>query len=294
MARLFDLIVMVDWSAASYPGPRTETADQIWIAWGSPQKRPSPCYCRTRHDAFGHLLGLLTECGGNALVGFDFPHSYPKGSGLGGGRKLAAHLASLIDDRPDNRNNRFEVARRLNRELGNPPGPFWMVPAKEADRTLPTKRPRLRGDHFDGADFGEYRTVDRFLRERREYPQSTWKLGGAGSVGSQTLLGLPVMHRLLTAPELAHRSHIWPFETNWDEWLDGIIHAEIWPSLRRFSPERQPHKIKDARQVAAVRDTLLEADRRGKLRGWFARPSRLSAVENLGCLAEEGWILGVQ
>jgi len=294
VARLFDLIVMVDWSAASRPGPRTESADQIWIAWGSPRKKPHPRYCRTRQDAFEHLLGLLTECAGDALVGFDFPHSYPKGSGLGGGRSLAAHLASLVEDRPDNRNNRFDVARRLNRELGQPPGPFWMAPAKEADETLPMKRPNLRDGRFEGKAFGEYRAVDRHLRERAEYPQSAWKLCGAGSVGSQTLVGLPVVHRLLTAPALARHARVWPFETKWDERLEGIVHAEIWPSLKRFSPEKQLHKIKDARQVAAERDALLEEDRRGRLRGWFARPSRLSAVENLACLAEEGWILGVQ
>ena len=293
MPRLFDLVVMVDWSAASRPGPRVETKDQIWIAWGSPRSRPAPLYCRTRQDAFEHLRRLLERCRGSAVVGFDFPHSYPAGSGLGGGRKLAARLASLIDDRPDNGNNRFDVARRLNREMGKPPGPFWMVPAKAADKVLPMKRPKLRDERFEGRVFGEYRAIDRYLRAQGEYPQSAWKLCGAGSVGSQTLLGLPVIHRLLTTPALAGRSRVWPFETGWDARLDGIIHTEIWPSLKRFAPDRQPYKIKDARQVAAVRDALLEEDCRGRLRGWFKQPRHLSPVENRICLRDEGWIFGV-
>jgi hypothetical protein len=248
VARLFDLVIMVDWSAASRPGPPRETKDQIWLAWGTARTRPRPRYCRTRSEAFDALAELLGKCGRTALVGFDFPNAYPAGSGLGGGRVLAKRLARLIEDGPDNRNNRFAVARKLNRSLGRAPGPFWMCPAKEADRTLTVKRPA-----FGERPFREYRVVEERLRGQRKYPHSVWQLGGAGSVGSQTLMGLPVVHRLLTLPALARRSRLWPFETGWDARLGGIVHAEIWPSL--FALDGQRHPIKDARQVAAVRDS---------------------------------------
>jgi hypothetical protein len=291
MPGLFDLVVMVDWSAASRPGPPRERKDQIWFAWGTARKRPEPIYCRTRQEAFERLHELLARCDGRALIGFDFPNAYPLGSGLGGGRPAAARMAALVEDGPDNRNNRFEVARGLNLALGQPPGPFWMAPAAAVDRVLPLKRPS-----FEGRPFGEYRIVERRLRERKRYPHSVWKLCGAGSVGSQALLGLAVVHRLLTEPALARRSRIWPFETRWDARLDRrapdeIWHAEIWPSL--FSLDGQRHPIKDARQVAAVRDALLAADRRGALRALLARPAGLGAADNRVCLREEGWILGV-
>ena len=287
MARLFDLVVMVDWSAASKPGPRRESKDQIWFAWGAPGHRPAPVYCRTRDEAFERLRDLLARHAGNVLIGFDFPNGYPTGSGLGGGRKVAARLAAIVVDGLDNRSNRFVVARKLNRALGHPPGPFWMCPATEAGPTLTVTRPP-----FHGRAFGEYRIVDRRLRARRKYPQSVWKLCGAGAVGSQCLLGLAVVDRLLTTPALAARSRVWPFETGWDAKLGGIIHAEIWPSL--FALDGQRHPIKDARQVAAVRDALIATDRRGALRAWFARPEGLSEAENRICLEEEGWILGVR
>ncbi|HKO07195.1 MAG TPA: hypothetical protein VJ487_05725 [Alphaproteobacteria bacterium] len=277
---------MVDWSAASRPGPPRETKDQIWLAWGTALRRFPPRYCRTREEAFETLAELLAGRRGPALVGFDFPNAYPAGSGLGGGRETAQRLAALVEDAPDNRNNRFEVARRLNRELGKLPGPFWMCPAKAADHALTVVRPS-----FEGRGFCEYRLVERRLRARGKYPHSVWKLGGAGSVGSQALMGLPVVHRLLNLPSLAPNSRIWPFETGWDAALDGIVHAEIWPSL--FRCDDQPYTIKDARQVAAVRDALLAADRDGCLRALFARPGGLSERENDMCLAEEGWILGV-
>ena len=278
---------MVDWSAAAKPGPPRESKDQIWLAWGTPRERPAPVYCRTRQEAFDCLHDLLARCIGNAFIGFDFPNAYPAGSGLGGGRIAAARLAALVEDAPDNRNNRFEVARQLNRALGRPPGPFWMCPANEAGSNLTMKRPP-----FGDRPFAEYRVVERRLRAQRKYPHPVWKLCGAGSVGSQALLGLPVVHRLLTASALAARSCVWPFETNWDERLDGVIHAEIWPSL--FPLDGQRHPVKDARQVAAVRDALLAEDRRGRLTGWFARPPGLSDAENRICLEEEGWILGAR
>ena len=287
MARLFDLVVMVDWSAAGKPGPRRESKDQIWLACGAPRQRSAPVYCRTRHEAFERLHDLLASHDGNALIGFDFPHGYPHGSRLGGGRKAAAHLAALVEDAPDNRNNRFAVARKLNRALGKPPGPFWMCPADEAGPTLTVTRPP-----FADRPFAEYRIVERRLRAQRKYPHSVWKLCGAGSVGSQALLGLPVVHRLLTAPALAPRSRVWPFETGWDARLGGIVHAEIWPSL--FPLDGQRHPIKDARQVAAVRDALLEEDRRSRLSRWFARPQCLGRSNARICLEEEGWILGVR
>jgi len=284
--RLFDLVVMVDWSAASRPGPPRPRKDQIWIGWGTRRTRPAPRYCRTRQAAAAFLEELLASERGSALIGFDFPNAYPQGSGLGGGRALAARLAASIEDGPDNSNNRFEVARALNRKLGRPPGPFWMCPAALADDALTLKRPpeRERG-------FSQFRIVERRLRARRIFPHSVWQLGGAGSVGGQTLMGMPVVHRLLTAPRLAQRSRLWPFETEWDARLEGIVHAEVWPSL--FPSEDQPYEIKDARQVVAVRDALLAADRKGSLRAHFARPADLSERESRICLEEEGWILGV-
>ncbi|MFI4988019.1 MAG: hypothetical protein ACHQF3_11315 [Alphaproteobacteria bacterium] len=277
---------MVDWSAANGPGPPRPTKDQIWIAWGTPRRRPEPLYCRTRREARAHLESLLARCRGSALVGFDFPHAYPLGSGLGGGRKAAGLFAALVADGADNRSNRFDVARRLNRALGTPPGPFWMCPARQADGALTVTRPP-----FEGRAFSEYRLVEQRLHAQKKYPQSVWKLCGAGSVGSQALLGLPIVHHLLTAPALESRSRVWPFETEWDARLDGIVHAEIWPSL--FPHKDQPHLIKDARQVMAVRDALLAADRKGYLRAYLARPAGLSATESRVCLREEGWILGV-
>ena len=280
----FHLIAIVDWSAAATPGPKRPCADRCWIAWGTPDARPEPAYFRTRAEVTGSLRELLAGVRGTALVGWDFPHGFPQGSGFGGGRNAAARLSELVLDAPDGTNNRFEVAARLNRMLGRAPGPFWGCPADRATRDLSDRRCA-----FAGRGFAEWRLADDLLRRRGTGIQSVWKLYTRGSVGSQTLLGLPAIHRLLSDPALAGRSRLWPFETGWDRELSGIVHAELWPSLADH--RAQPYAIKDARQVAAARDWALDLDAGGQLSVWFGRPEGLSDAESAACLGEEGWIL---
>jgi len=61
---------------------------------------------------------------------------------------------------------------------------------------------------FEGRAFSEHRLVEKRRHAQKKYPQSVWQLCGAGSVGSQALLGPPIMHHLLTAPALASRSRV--------------------------------------------------------------------------------------
>jgi hypothetical protein len=263
---------------------------------------------------------LLVDRGGSALVCFDFPYGFPRSSGpfadlapaftkpasagegrspkargsgpqagLGGGRRAAAFLHERIRDRQDGSNNRFEAAAALNATLNDGrPGPFWGCPESRASPTLTRT---LRGLEIDRLRFPEYRIVEERLRERGRHVQSVWKLAYPGSVGSQTLLGLPAVHGLLSEPALARRSLVWPFETGWGERLTGVVHAEIWPSLRDSSA--QPHGIKDARQVMELREWACEEDARSCLRRWFARPEGLTNAQAEACQREEGWILGV-
>ncbi len=261
-----DLIIAVDWSAASQPKPRKPSPDACWLAWGvrddPPGRRPPPEYFRTRSACEARLRDLVTAHRGPALVGFDFPLGYPLArdgsSVLPVGRDLCRFLADRITDDDANRNNRFAVAADLNRAIaarfGEPHGPFWGCPANRSfagDALLPTKRVM--------AGVPEERAVERHVRATRRLAiQSPWKLYTTGSVGGQALLGLPAVHRLLDT--LGSRGVLWPFETaaHAPEITDAVIIAEIWPSL--FDAGRVDHPIKDARQVVATRDALLNTE----------------------------------
>ena len=282
-ARHFARVIVVDWSAASTLGPARPTHDRCWLAWGDARQRPAPEYFRGRLEAEQRLAALIAECDGPVLVGFDFPFGYPAGAGLGGGRRLAKRLAELIEDAADGSNNRFAVAARLNAELDMTPGPFWGCPSAAASQFLRPTKPS-----YDNRPFNERRLADGRLAHRKIMP--VWQLLGRGAVGGQMLLGLPMLHRLALHPIFGQRVKFWPFETGWDSDLTGVVLAEMWPSLNDH--RSQPHLIKDARQVAATRDWLLDADAAARLQTCFAQPDDLTKAALRRCQHEEGWIVG--
>ena len=229
------------------------------------------------------------RCPGPALVGFDFVFGYPAGCGLPAGRALCERLAALITDEADGRNNRFAVAGLLNREIqaacgARFRGPFWGHPPGRRFPHLSPTRPRPFPDRY----VSDGRLAERRLAARRI--QSPWKLFTRASVGSQTLMGLPAVNRLLTYPALAPRVCLWPFETEWERAIgrDAIVIAEMWPSL--VDCRDQPYPIKDARQVAAARDWAL--DQPHALAQSLARPHDLTDEEERACREVEGWIVG--
>ena len=220
-----------------------------------------PEYFRTRASCVGRAIELLRAHDGPAVVGFDFPMGYPSLPGGGRvmpeGRTLAAMLAERIEDRDDDRNNRFEVAAALNVEiasgLGSTQGPFWGCTIDQPRGLL-----RTRPDPFP---VPEYRPCEIELRAAGYRPQSAWKLAYPASVGSQTLTGMARVHEMLTHRDLGPRCWIWPFEAP-PARSDAIAIAEVWPGLSPFdAPEyTRVSEIRDARQVLATRDSLRAID----------------------------------
>ena len=271
-----DLFIAVDWSARSQPSPKRASPDACWLAWGTADDAPPPEYFRTRAACEARIAELIRAHTGPALIGFDFPFGYPRAHDnttvLPEGRALLGFLAAHITDDADNRNNRFEVAAQLNAEIAKrfaePHGPFWGCPVNFHDERLwPTKRPVRT--------IPEFRAVERHVRATTKLAiQSAWKLYTTGSVGSQALLGLPAVGRLLAVA--GDRGRLWPFESINRE--DAVAFAEIWPSLTPCA--HIEHDIKDARQVTAVRDA------------WVTAPPPLTVNDNAA--QAEGWILGVR
>lgn len=280
MTSPFDLVIACDWSAAKGRKPEPGE-DRCWLAWRTRDNAaPDPEYMPTRLEAEARIRELLGKhATARALIGFDFAIGYPLADNgqpvLPVGRALCAMLSTRITDDPSGVNNRYEVAEQLNaairEQTGAPHGPFWGRPmemkhlaALPLGREKPTGVPQFRAAEEATRDSGGGR------------PQSPWKLAGIGSVGSQSLMGLPTVHRLLTDTVLAPRAHLWPFEPAPDR-ADAITIAEIYPSL--FPQVAPRHWYKDARQVADSRDAL------------WALPNLDQPPHERA--ATEGWILGV-
>jgi hypothetical protein len=301
---LFDCIVVVDWSASAVPRLR---ADSVWShVLDVPTGRGDTINHPTRQAAADHVREVLVGNPGRVLVGCDFSYGYPVGFASATGlvdpsspgrpawRVTWDHLTAAILDGPDNANNRFAVAASLNAGIGEGPGPFWgTTSVRHVAPTLSrTKAPGFPHVGRTGV-LAEHRTAERRLRADGAHPSSTWQLAGIGSVGSQSLTGIPVVARWRDDPALADRSVVWPFETGItaDPTLgrdDTIVHAEVWPSSIAVDLTR--HDVKDAAQVICLAEHLAALDAAGLLGRCFAPP--LTDDELAAVLDEEGWIVG--
>ena len=302
MSRLFDAYIMVDWSAASKPVTRKNS---IWIGILAKDARLKFQYqsanIDTRLKARTFLEGIiakLTGRGDRVLIGFDFSLGYPAGTASALGldvsdqtpwQAMHAHLASKMKDKPDNSNPRYAIAAGMNYAISKGPYPFWGAPARDVVSTLSGTKP-----DFDGQPLPEYRLVEKHLRDAKlGQPKSVWQLAYTGSVGSQSLTGIPHVHALRQAlPE----SRIWPFEFEdgemTEETLEGvkIVFAEIYPSLVPLKAEKG--ETPDAAQVRQIAHHYSDLDGKGVLGRRISTNNSLDEGKISQIQAEEGWILG--
>ncbi len=292
MARLFDAYVMVDWSAAGRP---RQGRDSIWYAVlandGSAPRLMALENPPTRDRATADLSALfatLLDAGKRVLAGFDFPFGFPAGTAAKLGfaglpwRHMWQALSDGLEDAPDNRNNRFDLAERLNERLSGEAFPFWGNVREENRRWL-----RRRGRRPHGpADLRERRLCDVRLRST----QPVWKLAGVGAAGSQALTGIPRVWQMRRDPRLARKAHIWPFETGlrFDP-RPQLLLAETYPS--QVAAPAIPEKPKDAAQVVAIARHFATLDDAGRLETLFGGGA-LNGEERRCVEREEGWILG--
>lgn len=235
----FDTFIMVDWSGGNGFSD-TPRADAIWVCVGRDGETQDPIYMKNRKVAEAWLRDVIAAelgLGRRVMIGFDFPFGYPAGFGaaLTGSEDpfaLWQWFAERIEDAPTS-NNRFDLAGQINRRFGGK-GPFWANALRRDIEGLP----RRKDDYVN--PFPERRAAE----DAAKGAFTCWQMAGAGAVGSQVMMGLPVLQRL--RQDFEGRVSVWPFEP-----LDApVAFVEIWPSLSVVaSPEGW---IKDAWQVREV------------------------------------------
>ena len=264
--RPFDTFVFCDWSASSTP---RSGRDSLWLCRAQKRSREvvNP---RTRGEAEARLAGWLeagARRGERILVGYDFPLGLPAISyaalGFRDWRGYWCYLARELRDGPRNENNRFDVALALNARAGQ--GPFWGAPARA--QLTSTKPPA-------DARFPDFREVEHVLRAKRRRPFSVWQLLGNGSVGSQSMVGIPMIQRLRQRPLLRACTSVWPFEDHDTQ----IVHAEAGPITIDVDLSRHP--VRDAAQMLSLAAWAKRAD----VDGYLSATPRIAR--------REGWVLG--
>ncbi len=291
----FDYFFAVDWSARNRPSPVKPSKDAIWVGEASARGRTSTTYFRTRHACAAYLeQKLLRLRRKRVFVGWDFSFGYPKGLAKAlhlpdkpAWRAIWDHLSELVEDDANNRNNRFSVGAMLNERILAPSGPFWGVPVGQSGIFLGSKR-----------DF-DYPVPTRKgpLQERRAVEklnlrmQPAWKLAYTGSVGSQSLLGIPYVRALRDHEKLRENSHVWPFEEPGADAGAGIVHAEIYPGL--LTLPRRSGSILDQEQVRAYVAWLQAHQREDTLTPLLDRPWGPGEKLHKRVTRHEGWVVGL-
>ncbi|BCH54626.1 hypothetical protein RvVAR031_22360 [Agrobacterium vitis] len=309
---LFDRILIVDWSGAAKP---VTGKNSIWaclvdcgeagpeIVWL--ENFPTRAAFMAR---FEDVVSDALAAGKRLLAGFDFAFGYPRGTaelvtGAADWQSLWRAIAREVEDGADNANNRFALAARWNRDYFAREPRFWGRPQALDLDGLPATKPVAP----TSAPF-TMRLSERHARGAK----SVWQLAYAGSVGSQSLLGIARLSRFLDGHPNRDKIAVWPFETGFTAGhaekrdgafgrLDGhpgsssgghhVVLAEIYPSL--FSLGDHENEVKDAAQVRRVAVAFAGFDTAGMLGRLFERPHMLSDEEIDVTTQEEGWVLGI-
>lgn len=274
----FDTVLAVDWSAAKRK-PQRASKDAIWLGVARSGTAEQQIYCRSRQEAEVWISRFLEDekaAGRRVLAAFDFPFGYPRGfarriTGSDDPFALWQWLEERIEDADDGSNNRFDVASEINR-LFSGAGPFWGKPDAARWPDIPYRKAGITYE-----DLAERRSADLAAKAA----SSCFQLFFNPTVGSQVLMGLPVLQRL----RLLHGAAVWPFEK---VETAQIVFAEVWPGLiepavKAAMAVAGPEEIRDRVQMRLLSQAL----------------SRLPAEELAGMLAaapedaqEEAWILG--
>jgi hypothetical protein len=301
VARLFDAYIIADWTAAE---GKKLGENSVWIGVAKRDVRfrlyTETHNVATRAEGEAMIKTLLADHakrGDRVLLGLDFSFGYPVGTAARLGLKetpawsaVWKFVASNVVDKPDNTNNRYQVAAKMNRLMTDDAWPMWGAPAKQTQRWLTaTKPPQGTGD------IPEFRATELAVRKGKLQPKSNWQMHGAGAVGGQTLVGIPMVRRLLE--HLGPSAAVWPFGTGWRA-LDAadveplsVLLAEVWPSM--WPTTVAEGEFKDQAQVRTTAEAFALMDERGELSKAFAPPKGTDETLVAQVESEEGWILGV-
>jgi molybdopterin molybdotransferase len=270
----FDTVVIVDWSAGKR-APKRPSKDAIWIGVVQSGEEQEPVYCRNRLEAEDWLSSYIdaeAQAGRRTMVGFDFPFGYPRGfvrhvTGSDDPMVFWDWLEARITDTQTGENNRFEIAEVINR-LFDGPGPFWGKPNESGWPDLPYRK---AGINYDVC--AERRVCDLAAKSS----SSCFQLFFNPTVGSQSLMGLPMLARLRRRAGVA----VWPFQ----DWSDAqTVLVEVWPGLIEAAvKEIETDEIRDSAQVRLLARALSGLP-----------PERLEVMlDDVAPEArEEAWILG--
>jgi len=257
---MLDVYIAIDFSGSKH---RYLQRKSIYYAEKEHGSKTEATNRRTRQETVDYLfqrLKALNAEGKRALFGFDFQYSFPKGFwGTLTGRSDAWEnvlkgLAEGVDDLPaiveEPVSNARDWAAKANEALakrvGLENGPFWGA------NFVQQKDPRFP---YYETPFGEKRATDLLRKDLKPI----FKIGGAGSVGLQSLCGMPLLHQFLQRCRSDDIPvHCWPFD-GWNIGTSRHVLVEWCPKIQNVG------KKSDKNDAVACVDWAYQQDVSGSL-----------------------------
>jgi hypothetical protein len=222
-------IIAIDWS-----GARTGAAKRIWLAEAVQGQLVRLENGRSREQVAEHLMAEA-ERDPQLVVGFDFAFSLP---------------AWFLDER--GLQNAQELWAPVDHEaegwLAHCEPPFWGRPGKKR---------RVLGSECD-----HHRITERKVQYATCFrPKSVFQIGGAGPVGTGSLRGMPILHRLTVAG-----FSVWPFD------------PPGWPRIVEIYPRVLTGAVNKVANITQTGDAP-ERDLAHRARGGKCQPAGFRAGE---------------
>lgn len=183
-------IIAIDWSGAADGGAKTIWTAETDLSTGVLIRLESG---RTRDEVARWIINE-SQTRGPVFVGLDFAFAFPSWFMRSKGWASGPECWAAIDRNPD----------AFERWLAECPQPFWGRPGSSKPRNVELHRQCEMGLSA----------------------KSVFQVGGAGAVGTGSIRGIPILHRLREAG-----LHIWPFDTNRRDTPDQSVVVEIYPRL---------------------------------------------------------------
>jgi hypothetical protein len=276
------------YACLDYSGARSRAAQRRHIVLAVAEtgvKRYHIITNKDRDEMRTYLADLFRETAQNGrriILGIDHNFGFPRGlyQALTGYPLFSWHqwpdliksgMLSLPFADGDPRLWGEMINRILAQKLETSCGPFW------GPGFLVAKRPPF---DFDAAPFGERRLIEECLPQT----QPVFKLGGAGSVGLQSICGLYHLSLLTEELQAAGLSpFFWPFD-GFDPGPGNHVITEIYPAILNKGPKS------DRNDAVSGARWLKKADSQGRLQEYF----RFAVSNEIQTrIREEGWIPGV-
>jgi hypothetical protein len=287
---------------ADYSGATSISLQHKAIAWAVYDRMQQQSTLRsgfTRQTLKNELFALLNRAnrdGHRVLFGFDHCYSFPYGFYQAVHHKEWTSWRQLLEwfhddvvrrSLVDGEINPRQWAHAINQQFivrdGLAQGPFWGPNFTPLKRQFTYEKPVPQMTHID---WHERRLVETRIKALK----NIYQLGGAGSVGLQSLYGMYYIQQLLADCRQHHIPiHVWPYD-GWD--IPDGVHTlvEVYATLYL---SKSNGKRTDQGDALACTTWATSQDEAGTL-GQYLKNDRLSLTkEEEKRVRLEGWVLGV-